>query len=48
MSVINKINQKIADIQKLAIKNIYDYFQLTKIKGMILEEYVRIGKSMGT
>lgn len=48
MSVLIKINQKIADIQKLAIKNIYDYFQLTKIKGMILEEYVRIGKSMGT
>jgi hypothetical protein len=29
------------------VKNIEDYFQLTEIKGMILEEYVRIDKSLG-
>lgn len=28
-------------------KNIDDYFQLTKIKGMILEEYEHIDKSLG-
>lgn len=45
---MNKINKNIADIQKSMTKNIDDYFQLTKIKGMILEEYVRIDKSSGT
>lgn len=48
MSTINKINKKITDTQKSMIKNIDDYFLLTKIKGMILEEYIRIDKSLGT
>jgi len=44
MSTINKINKKIANSQKSMIRNIDNYFQLIKIKGMILEEYVRNGK----
>lgn len=42
---MNKINKKITDVQKSMVKNIGDYFQLTKIKGMIIEEYIRIDES---
>lgn len=42
---MNKINEKIVKVQKSMFKNIDKYFQLTLIKGMILEEYVCIRKS---
>lgn len=42
---MNKINKKITDVQKSMVKKIDDYFQLTKIKGMIIEEYIHIDES---
>lgn len=43
VSIINKINKKIAKIQTYMFKNMNDYLKLTKKKGMIIEEYIHIG-----